>query len=205
MKYPSGVWAGTAVLATLVLTLSGCDSIRSAAGITKQPPDEFAVVTKAPLVIPPDYNLRPPKPGAVPTNQTSPTGAAQAALYGNDDPSNPDSVTGNYSQIEKTLLVQAGAASADHSIRQQIASDEKSMQGADEGFTDKLLFGGPTDSSDKPVDADAEQQKTGDATKAGTQTSTNSSQTPQPATDNKKPDDSATIQKDNSGWLGGIF
>jgi hypothetical protein len=49
--------------------LVGCDSIREAAGITKEPPDEFAVVTKAPLVIPPDYNLRPPKPGAAPTNQ----------------------------------------------------------------------------------------------------------------------------------------
>jgi hypothetical protein len=205
MKYPNGALASAAALVALTFALSGCDSIRSAAGITKQTPDEFAVVTKAPLTIPPDYNLRPPKPGAVPTNQTSPTGAAQAALYGNDDAANPDSVTGNYSQVEKTLLAQAGAVNADHSIRQQIASDEKSMQGADEGFTDKLLFGGPTDSSDKPVDADAENQKASDATKAGTQMNTGSSQTPQPATDDKKPDDSATIQKDNSGWLGGIF
>ena len=50
----------------------------------KEAPDEFAVLTKAPLVIPPDYNLMPPKPGAAPTNQTDPVDAAQTALFGND-------------------------------------------------------------------------------------------------------------------------
>ena len=54
------------LLAGAVFALVGCDSIRSAAGVSKSAPDEFAVVTKAPLIIPPDYNLRPPKPGAPP-------------------------------------------------------------------------------------------------------------------------------------------
>jgi hypothetical protein len=202
MKYPDRTVARIAALAALALALTGCDTIRSAAGLNKTPPDEFAVVTKAPLVVPPDYNLRPPKPGAVPTNQTSPTGAAQAALY-SEDSGTADSVTGNYSQVEKTLLAQSGAANADHSIRQQIASDEKSMQGSDESFTDKVLFGGTTDTSDKPVDADAESQKAGDAKTA---TPPAAGTAAQPATDDsKKPDDSATIQKDKSGWLGGIF
>jgi hypothetical protein len=58
-----------AALGGMAFVLVGCDSIREAAGVTKEPPDEFAVVTKAPLVMPPDYNLRPPKPGAAPTNQ----------------------------------------------------------------------------------------------------------------------------------------
>lgn len=197
MRYPSA--ARMAALAGLAIALCGCQSIREAAGITKQTPDEFAVVTKAPLVIPPDFTLRPPKPGAVPTNQTSPTGAAEAALY-NDD-SNPDSIAGNYSQVEKSLLAQTGAANADHSIRQQIAADEQSMQPSDQSFTDKVLFGGPADTSDKPVDADAESQKATDA-KTGTPTAT-----PATATPDAKPDDSATIKKDSSsgGWLGGIF
>ena len=64
MKYPNGALASAAALAALAIALSGCDTIREAAGVTKQTPDELAVVTKAPLVIPPDYNLRPPKPGA---------------------------------------------------------------------------------------------------------------------------------------------
>src|SRR5512143_1277174 len=60
--------------------LTGCDTLRNAAGEGKDSPDEFAVVTKAPLVIPPDFNLHPPAAGAAPTNQVAPTQAAQAAL-----------------------------------------------------------------------------------------------------------------------------
>src|SRR6202012_5734066 len=113
--------------------------------VEKDQPDEFAAVTKAPLVIPPDYNLRPPKPGAVPTNMQSPTAAAQAAIFDTGDAgnANPTPQTGGpFSEGEKSVLAQANATNADHSIRQEIASDENSMQGADESFTDKVLFGG---------------------------------------------------------------
>ena len=50
--------------------LSAARRFRDEAGLTKQSPDEFAVVTKAPLIIPPNFNLRPPSPGAAPLNQT---------------------------------------------------------------------------------------------------------------------------------------
>ena len=63
---------------------------------TKQPPDEFAVLTKAPLVVPPDYNLRPPKPGAAPTNQTDPTDSAQSALFGSDPATVAASMPGQF-------------------------------------------------------------------------------------------------------------
>ena len=53
------------------LTLALCASLlvacgertRTALGYGKQSPDEFSVVTRAPLSIPPDYGLRPPTPG----------------------------------------------------------------------------------------------------------------------------------------------
>ena len=38
--------------------LAGCQSASQALGMTKVTPDEFRVVTKAPLVVPPDYALR---------------------------------------------------------------------------------------------------------------------------------------------------
>ncbi|MGH6872995.1 MAG: DUF3035 domain-containing protein [Rhizomicrobium sp.] len=158
MTFNSRAAACMVVLAAAA-ALSGCQSIRQAAGVTKQTPDEFAVVTKAPLVIPPDYNLRPPKPGAVPTNTQSPTGAAEAALFPSDDSSGAapqPSGGGTYSDGEKNLLAQAGASNVDHSIRQEIVSDQRSMQGADSSFTDKVLFGGGSDTSDKPVNADAQ-------------------------------------------------
>src|SRR5437762_7279467 len=73
-----------AMLCGVALAIAGCDTLRSAAGGGKDSPDEFAVVTKAPLVIPPDFNLRPPTAGAAPTNQLEPTQAAQAALFPTD-------------------------------------------------------------------------------------------------------------------------
>jgi hypothetical protein len=47
----------------LALVLQGCGTISKLAGNKKNIPDEFQVVDKPPLVMPPDYNLRPPKPG----------------------------------------------------------------------------------------------------------------------------------------------
>jgi len=49
----------------LGMTLMGCEGIRQATGAAKLPPDEFTVLTKAPLVLPPDYNLRPPSRACV--------------------------------------------------------------------------------------------------------------------------------------------
>jgi hypothetical protein len=198
------VWRLTA-LAALALSLAGCDTIRSAAGINKEAPDEFAVVTKAPLVVPPDFNLRPPSPGAAPTNQYSPTGAAQAALFSDDPNAMQQSLGGGYSDEEKTILASSGAATADHGIRQQLASDEKSMQGADQSFTDEVLFGGGSKpDTGHAVNADAEKQRIDAAKAAGQTTPGGGDVAAQPSASNG----SATIDKgsDNrGGWLGGIF
>lgn len=175
------------VLLAAGLSLMSCDTIREAAGITKEPPDEFAVVTKAPLIIPPDYNLHPPKPGAAPLNQTSPTQSAQAALYGDDTAQIAASINGDYSQAEKLLLAQSGAATADDSIRRTIAADNANAE--DTGsLTDSLLFGGSdAPVGDKPLNADAEKARI-DAGKNG---------------EKPAPEENATIDKDKdsgSSW-----
>jgi hypothetical protein len=173
------------VLVAAGLCLMSCESVREAAGIVKQPPDEFAVVSKAPLIIPPDYNLHPPKPGAPPLNQQSPTQNAQAALYGDDTAAVAATIGGNYSQAEKLLLAQSGAATAEDGIRRTIAADNTNAE--DTGtLTDSLLFGGSsTPVGDKPVDAQAESARVGgqDASK--------------PSSDQKE---QATVGKDNSSW-----
>jgi hypothetical protein len=43
--------------------LGGCSDLRQAIGMDRVGPDEFAVESRAPLTIPPDYDLRPPQPG----------------------------------------------------------------------------------------------------------------------------------------------
>src|SRR5580698_3458643 len=62
------------------LGLSGCKSTQAALGMTKVVPDEFAVVTKAPLVVPPDYALRPPTPGEPRPEELQPESQARIAL-----------------------------------------------------------------------------------------------------------------------------
>ncbi|HEX7725828.1 MAG TPA: DUF3035 domain-containing protein [Rhizomicrobium sp.] len=177
------------VLLAAGLSLMSCNTIRDAAGITKQPPDEFAVVTKAPLIIPPDFNLHPPKPGAAPLNQTSPTQTARAALYGDDTAAVAATIDGNYSQAEKMLLATSGAATADDSIRRLIAADNSKAE--DTGIlTDSLLFGGSdAPVGDKPVDADAEAARLAAAKTGGT--------SEKPA---EKSTEKATIDKSSGSW-----
>jgi Protein of unknown function (DUF3035) len=44
--------------------LSGCTDLKRSIGLEKTSPDEFAVESRAPLTMPPDFDLRPPQPGA---------------------------------------------------------------------------------------------------------------------------------------------
>jgi hypothetical protein len=129
-----------ATLGAALVALSACDSLRDEAGLTKQSPDEFAVTTKAPLIIPPDFNLKPPSPGAAPLNQADPTSSAELAMFsGGDTATVAAQMPGNYSPSEKMLLANAGVQKTDPTIRAQLQSDEKNMQGADSSFTDRIL------------------------------------------------------------------
>ena len=57
-------WHIAAPVALLALVLTGCSSLNSILGGEKTPPDEFRVVSRAPLSLPPDYGLTAPQPGA---------------------------------------------------------------------------------------------------------------------------------------------
>ncbi|WP_126176188.1 DUF3035 domain-containing protein [Tsuneonella rigui] len=89
----------TFAFVTLAATaLAGC----GAGGIlNRERPDEFAVQRQAPLVVPPDFSLTPPAPGA--PRPTEGTAADQAldALFGGPAPR---------SQVETSALDRAGTA-----------------------------------------------------------------------------------------------
>jgi len=193
MEYRSRAYLRFAVLGVSAAALMGCGSIREAAGLGKQGPDEFAVVTKQPLVIPPEYNLRPPRDGAPPTNQVAPTDAAQSALFDNDPATAAKYVTGDFSQAEKLLLAQTGAVNTDPAIRQEVASDGRAMEAADDTFTQKVLFWQDKKPPGQNVNAESEDKRLSAQKAAGSQ----------------KPKDSATIQEkdddqdkqdDRSSW-----
>ena len=62
------------------LSLAGCDSFKRTVGIERTSPDEFAVESRAPLTIPPDFDLRPPQPGAPRPQEPSAADKAKLAL-----------------------------------------------------------------------------------------------------------------------------
>jgi hypothetical protein len=156
------------------------------------------VVTKAPLIMPPDYNLRPPRDGAPPLNQVAPTDAAQGALFDTTaDASGAKPAAADTSESEKQLLASANATSPDPSIRQLVATDGRAMEAADDSFTQQVLFWQDNKNTGQPVDADAEAKRI-DAQKNGVQPA---------STPAKKSKDSATIgnkeekKDDKGGWF----
>ena len=154
-----GALVGVALTLALCLPgLSGCSSLSSALGMSKTPPDEFAVVTKAPLVLPPDYTLRPPQPGAQRPQELRPSEAAQAAVF--SAPGSRSSVS--YSPSEETLLAATGGDHADPAIRKVITEETTALLQKDRSFADNILFWRGSDNAEAlgtPVNASAEAQR----------------------------------------------
>lgn len=65
----------------LAFAVVGCSSgLKNDLGLSKKAPDEFAVVKNAPLSLPPDFNLRPPKPGEIGDGRLEQRDQARALL-----------------------------------------------------------------------------------------------------------------------------
>src|SRR5882757_7384493 len=73
---------GSLLLGSVLVLLSGCETgdLSRTFGLTRDAPDEYTVTTRAPLSMPPDYNLRPPRPGAARPQEQSERQQAQEAL-----------------------------------------------------------------------------------------------------------------------------
>jgi hypothetical protein len=149
----------TSAAALLLLGgLTACSGLRDALGATKTPPDEFAVVTKAPLVIPPEFALRPPEPGAPRPQEATAEASAQQTVFGL--PPAPPAPSAGTSKGEVILLAMAGADRADPNIRNVIESETLALDKKDAGFADRVLFWKESEGkSDKAVDAGAEAQR----------------------------------------------
>src|SRR5918996_1484885 len=74
-----------------LLPAVGCSkgTVQDALGMSKRAPDEFAVVKRAPLIVPPDYDLRPPEPGAPRPNIGRTADQARVALTGSQPEPSP--------------------------------------------------------------------------------------------------------------------
>ncbi|MEO1658355.1 MAG: DUF3035 domain-containing protein [Pseudomonadota bacterium] len=100
---------------------------------TKRTPDEFAVITKPPLTVPPDYALRPPRPGELRPQTLSSAERTQQLLLG-DRSSEPPS------DGELQLIQSVGALSVDPSIRDLLNAENGSIASKNASLANRILF-----------------------------------------------------------------
>lgn len=99
--------------------MAACESTKKQFDFTKKAPDEFAVVKRAPLEMPPDYTIQAPKPGAPRPQELSATEMARNAVLGEDAQKRIATENG-VSQGEAVLLKKTGATAASPAIRAQV-------------------------------------------------------------------------------------
>ena len=107
-------WLLALPLLATILPLTACSEVKDQLGLTRRTPDEFAVISRAPLEIPPELNgqLPVPQPGMQRPQEISPADAAQAALLSERVPT-----TDTQSSAENALLQKTGATDANPNIR----------------------------------------------------------------------------------------
>ena len=128
------------ILSACAIGLTACSHAKEDLGLVKKSPDEFAVVKHAPLAMPPDYGLQPPKPGqARPQEQSTDQQAAQT-VFGSSDAQASDAnvaiddkkTTKKITKYvppkaggagEQALLKAAGATNPDPNIRAEVDAE----------------------------------------------------------------------------------
>ena len=144
--FPTRHCARLAPVVLFALLLGGCEATKNALGINKTSPDESRVSVYSPLVVPPDFQLRPPGPGGVevqaPRNQArqvtsvaiGPDGRIVTSVAGGTGPE--DASAG-----ELAILRQAGALAPPEGIRDLASAQEESLRRLNTLLTDMILFG----------------------------------------------------------------
>lgn len=89
-------------------SLASCGGKRGGGVFAGRAPDEFAVARQQPLVIPPDFALVPPRPGAPRPQEADSSTQALQAMFGGSAPR---------SATEQQVLGTAGGARAEAGIR----------------------------------------------------------------------------------------
>lgn len=124
---------GPIVAAVCALALAGCGGVRESMGAAKQGPDETAIATRAPLVVPATFDLKAPQPGAPRPQDADTATAAQRVLGGGTARTAPAS------DGEKALLSASGAANANPAIRQELRNETREASKR-KTYADGVLF-----------------------------------------------------------------
>lgn len=138
------------VLAGAVAALaSGCGGSQEMLGLGKRSPDEFAVYSRAPLSMPPDYALRPPSPGSDRPAPGAPGDQARQAMlsgrggptaYGGYGDGASNALVPGASTGTEVMLAKTGAIEADSGIRAVVNAETSILAEEDQSFTERLMF-----------------------------------------------------------------
>ena len=145
--------AALTIVAASAIGLAGCAGFKESIGAAKQAPDETAITTRAPLVVPATFDLKKPTPGA-PRPQDADTAAqAQRVLGG------PSIKVAPASDGEKALLTASGAAAADPTVRQELRSEVLDAKKR-KSYADAVLFWrGKKGDPGQPLDPNEEEAR----------------------------------------------
>lgn len=138
MKRKGSILRGALYSAALVsaIAAAGCSKeTKQQLGLAKTAPDEFAVVTRAPLSVPPDYTLRPPRPGSDRPMEDNTVAQARKTLFGVDDVSGTPQ-----SSASPSFMDRIGVDQADSGIRETLDAENKTYIEENRPVAEKLLF-----------------------------------------------------------------
>jgi len=140
----------------LAFGLTGCGNAKEQLGLERNPPDEFKVLKRAPLELPPNYALRPPKPGAPRPQEQEPSLQARSTVFGGEATIAAEPTSG-----EDFLLQEAGATNVQPDIRDTLDAETKELRDYNKPTAQKLLgaFGNDDQPSATIVDAPAEAER----------------------------------------------
>lgn len=159
-------------LLAAALLLSACSGsdVKGTFGLNRTAPDEFVVVSRPPLSVPPEFDLKPPRPGATGPNQPSTEEQAHKLLTGKDSPpSSLDDVAASASPTAVTpvlaseapdgptanFLSRIGVDKADENIRDKLNEDAMVPHGpAAKSFYEEMM--GTKGAAEPVVDAPKE-------------------------------------------------
>ncbi|CAA7616295.1 conserved hypothetical protein [Candidatus Terasakiella magnetica] len=179
----------TALLAVLLpLVISGCSEVKRSLGFEKSPPDEFQVVQRAPLSMPPDFKLRPPQPGAARPQEGTTREQARQVITGMRG-TTPISQAGRTSG-DMVLLKRVGADSIQPDIRILVNKEAQATAEADKSFADQIVFWRKPEPAGAALDPTKETQRLRENQALGK--SLSEGETPQ-------------IQRRKKAWLEGVF
>ncbi len=145
----------TALAVIGAVALSGCSDTRRAIGLDRATPDEFAVVSRAPLSMPPDLALARPRPGAARPQEPTASQRAASSVFGSAAGRMSDGAT----EGQRAIVAQAGAKGIDPDIRTKVDEETTSLAVADAGWVESLLFWRERTPPGSIVDARKEAQR----------------------------------------------